>query len=265
MTATWTIPYPHHPLFTGREDLFKRIEPGRANRSLLRSGGEALIGSAGIGKTHIAIAYVYRSAQSYHEIFWMNASKKRERRDLASLIARVDASSHWLLPGYAECLSHVAKREPLRFGCLFSSVLLPPLLDMLVPGESSRDFCTQCRVPSLTCSRKPRSLWKRWVIASRESGVFAAFQRRVVENHLSERTETMLFDQDGIRIEDSGETSIELDEYYRFSVIPIVSTGDPKTGEIQRLSQVGYDYHWPTGWKVLWRLEDWEYRNLLVH
>jgi hypothetical protein len=97
MSATWTIPYQRNPLFTGQEEIFKRIQTDRADRGMLGFPGAALLGPAGIGKTAIAIEYVYRFGDTYQAVFWKDTSKERERRDLASLIARLQASPGWLL------------------------------------------------------------------------------------------------------------------------------------------------------------------------
>lgn len=97
MPATWDMPYKRNHFFTGREDIFHRLHTAASSRKVLASSGEALVGPGGIGKTHIAIEYVYRYKDAYQEIFWINASKGMNAGEIESLMASLKASSRWLL------------------------------------------------------------------------------------------------------------------------------------------------------------------------
>jgi len=72
--ATWNVPYHQNPFFTGREDIFARLQ-----KTLMSKRKTALIqplamsGLGGVGKTQIALEYAYRYRHEYHTIVWVRA------------------------------------------------------------------------------------------------------------------------------------------------------------------------------------------------
>src|SRR5258708_25994950 len=72
--ATWNVPYHQIPFFTGREDIFARLQ-----KTLMSKRKTALIqplamsGLGGVGKTQIALEYAYRYRHEYHTIVWVRA------------------------------------------------------------------------------------------------------------------------------------------------------------------------------------------------
>src|SRR5579859_8035327 len=70
-----------NPHFTGRDELLTQLrEKLLSKRPKQYNHRVAIYGMGGVGKTQIAIEYVYRFRQSYDNIFWINAS------DQASLL-----------------------------------------------------------------------------------------------------------------------------------------------------------------------------------
>jgi tetratricopeptide (TPR) repeat protein len=67
--SIWNIPYPRNPLFTGRNELLKKLSIGRKPGQ-----AQAISGLAGIGKTQIAVEYVYRYGHEYECVFWLRAA-----------------------------------------------------------------------------------------------------------------------------------------------------------------------------------------------
>ncbi len=67
----WLVPYPRNPLFTGREELLRRLF------DFLRAQSESVVpqilavcGLGGIGKTQIALEYAYRFQGEYQAVLW---------------------------------------------------------------------------------------------------------------------------------------------------------------------------------------------------
>ena len=71
----WHVPFQRNPLFTGRDDILLSINhifhsvPNAALRYEC-----VLSGLGGVGKTQIALEYVYRYRQNYQAILWIDAS-----------------------------------------------------------------------------------------------------------------------------------------------------------------------------------------------
>jgi tetratricopeptide (TPR) repeat protein len=97
----WTVPYRQNPFFAGREDILEQISAHFSTWNSINTPVAALNGLGGIGKTQIALEYVYRSVQSYQATFWLNASS--QETFLADVLALADALA--FLP--------MRKQEPL--------------------------------------------------------------------------------------------------------------------------------------------------------
>jgi hypothetical protein len=70
----WNVPYQRNLLFTGREDVLKRLnEALRADKTAALAQPQAISGLGGIGKTQTAVEYAYLNRDDYQAILWVKA------------------------------------------------------------------------------------------------------------------------------------------------------------------------------------------------
>src|SRR6266480_122378 len=88
----WHVLSLRNPFFTGREILLEQLhETLRSNAAASLPPVLAISGLGGIGKTQVALEYVYRYRDDYHAIFWVRAET---RETLAMDYVKPDRSFH---------------------------------------------------------------------------------------------------------------------------------------------------------------------------
>jgi tetratricopeptide (TPR) repeat protein len=86
MPQNWYVPYQRNPFFSGRADVLQQLHQQLTTLTTEQPALPLVMsGLSGIGKTQVALEYVYRYQQDYKHIFWLNASS--EQALLADYIA----------------------------------------------------------------------------------------------------------------------------------------------------------------------------------
>ena len=80
--AQFTVPYPEHPHFVGREEDLARLHAALQGEGPVGINPAAMgnptgvTGQGGIGKTQLAVAYAYRYREDYPDgVYWLNAAE----------------------------------------------------------------------------------------------------------------------------------------------------------------------------------------------
>src|SRR5271155_344855 len=69
------MPYQRNPHFTGRDELLSLLSDKLRDKSTKKYNHRvAIYGMGGVGKTQLAIEYVYRNETRYDNIFWISSA-----------------------------------------------------------------------------------------------------------------------------------------------------------------------------------------------
>ena len=147
------MPFPRNPDFVGRSDDLDRLHAVLQTRQPVGIRPAGLTGMGGIGKTQLAVEYVYRHKDDYPDgIFWVNAAEPLAQ-GLAQVGARLrpetldQSSNHQLRVAFEEL-----NRRPDAL-IVFDNLDDPAQLDRPVGLEASPSTLA-CRI--LFTTRRPR-------------------------------------------------------------------------------------------------------------
>jgi hypothetical protein len=123
-----------NPNFTGRVELLRGLDERLTAGSTTAVLPAAVHGMSGIGKTQMAVEYIYRHLRDYDIIWWIQATQPAQvRAGLTALAQRLG------LPGSSEAHTAVAAvREALRLGQPYRRWLL--VFDAAETPEAVRPF-----------------------------------------------------------------------------------------------------------------------------
>jgi hypothetical protein len=131
--SIWGNVPPRNPNFTGREDLLDQLHErmGRGTTAVLP---QALHGMGGVGKSQLAVEYVYRHQDSYDAVWWISAERPTQ---IAAALAEL--AQRMKLPVGLEANTAVpAVREALRLGTPYANWLL--IFDNAESPEAVREY-----------------------------------------------------------------------------------------------------------------------------
>lgn len=129
----WGAVPPKNPNFTGRRELLDQLSE-RLGTGITAVLPAALHGMGGVGKTQMAVEYIYRNLQHYDIVWWIHATRDTQIRKSFTELAQ-----HLRLPGADEAISAVpAVREALRLGRPYRRWLL--VFDSAESPEVVRPF-----------------------------------------------------------------------------------------------------------------------------
>ncbi|MFE1880141.1 FxSxx-COOH system tetratricopeptide repeat protein [Streptomyces diastatochromogenes] len=124
---------PRNVLFTGREDLLSELEAGLRSDTVVLLP-QALHGMGGVGKTQLALEYMYRHASEYDLMWWVPAEEPSQVR-----AAYVELARRMGLTDSAEAATAVPLvLEALRTGRPYRRWLL--VFDNAVDPEDIKEF-----------------------------------------------------------------------------------------------------------------------------
>jgi tetratricopeptide (TPR) repeat protein len=154
----WGNVPPRNLNFTGRADLLSRLGERLTARGSTAVLPSALHGMGGIGKTQIAVEYIYQRLDDYDLVWWIDAS--RASRIVASLTELAQAMG---LPGSVAANTAVpAVREALRRGnpvrrwlLVFDSAEASETVLAFFPANGSGEILITSRNPDWASVARP--------------------------------------------------------------------------------------------------------------
>ncbi|MEV7092237.1 FxSxx-COOH system tetratricopeptide repeat protein [Amycolatopsis sp. NPDC051045] len=155
--AIWGNIPPRNPKFTGRRELLERLaERAPADAHVVLPS--VLHGMGGIGKTQMAVEYIYSHLADYDIVWWIQATHPTQIRAAFTELARQLG-----LPGSGEADTAVpAVREALRTGLpyrrwllVFDSAEDPRMVRSFFPTNGSGEILVTTRNPDWTSVARP--------------------------------------------------------------------------------------------------------------
>jgi tetratricopeptide (TPR) repeat protein len=154
----WGNVPPRNPNFTGRAELLEELAQRLAAGGTTVVLPAALHGMGGIGKTQMAVEYIYRHLRDYDVVWWIQAARPAQIR--AGL---TELAQHLGLPGSAEANTAVpAVREALRLGqpyrrwlLVFDAAESPDVVRPFFPTNGSGEILITSRNPDWAGVSRP--------------------------------------------------------------------------------------------------------------
>ncbi|GHG20418.1 MULTISPECIES: FxSxx-COOH system tetratricopeptide repeat protein [Amycolatopsis] len=153
----WGAVPPKNPNFTGRRELLDQLGDrlGAGTTAVLPA---ALHGMGGIGKTQMAVEYIYRHLADYDIVWWIQATQMTQIRKSLTELAQ-----HLRLPGADEAITAVpAVREALRLGrpyrrwlLVFDSAEDPAMVRQFFPVDGPGQILVTSRNPGWAAIARP--------------------------------------------------------------------------------------------------------------
>ncbi|WP_244210870.1 FxSxx-COOH system tetratricopeptide repeat protein [Amycolatopsis kentuckyensis] len=153
----WGAVPPKNPNFTGRRELLDQLTErlGAGTTAVLPA---ALHGMGGIGKTQMAVEYVYRHLKDYDIVWWIQATQPTQIRKSLTELAQ-----HLRLPGSDEAITAVpAVKEALRLGrpyrrwlLVFDSAEDPAMVRQFFPVDGPGQILVTSRNPTWAGIARP--------------------------------------------------------------------------------------------------------------
>jgi len=156
--AVWGNVPPRNPNFTGRHALLNMLSERLTLGSTTAVLPAALHGMGGIGKTQMAVEYIYRHLQDYDLVWWIHATQVAQiRSGLTELAATLG------LPGGNEANTAVpAVREALRLGqphsrwlLVFDAAESPDVVRPFFPTNGPGEILVTSRNPAWASVARP--------------------------------------------------------------------------------------------------------------
>jgi tetratricopeptide (TPR) repeat protein len=149
--AVWGNVPMRNPIFTGREELLDQLSHRLATGGPTVILAAALHGMGGIGKTQIAVEYIYRRLQHYDIVWWIQAAQAAQIRTNLTQLAQ-----QLRLPGAAEANTAVpAALDALRLGqpyrrwlLVFDAADSPDVLRPFIPANGPGEVLITSRNPN---------------------------------------------------------------------------------------------------------------------
>jgi tetratricopeptide (TPR) repeat protein len=143
----YNLPYISNDFFTDRDAILATISSFFATRSR-RTLVFALNGLGGVGKTHIALEYSYRSSHDYQSVFWLNASSRTMLGTEIRTLARQLPLSHKDWEDEAELFDTIKLwlQGQSNWLLVLDQLQDMTLLDLIVPLYSSGHVLLTTRI-----------------------------------------------------------------------------------------------------------------------